>query len=188
MKTEQLIVDFKNAIQKQDLEFDECCFIFDQDLEDKCRIAEVVEDDTEIKIFYDEDWSISTMTIEELWTQFCAVDSSKPCVFIHNETGERKKFLCVDDCLGTTIDFNVESETAMMNDLRTEITRAINRVHPDNLAQICTVVVGKPMVDMIACDAESVIDMLEGTIEHSTDEFIIKCYDELKQMGIVNEL
>ncbi len=107
---EELIVEFKDAIQKQDLGFDECCFVYDTEIEDKCRIAEVIETDVEVQIFYDEDWSVSTMTIDELWTQFCAVDSSKPVVFINKETGERKKSVGVDDCLGTTIDFNVEAE------------------------------------------------------------------------------
>lgn len=107
---EKLIIDFKNSVQKQDIEFHELCFVFDQDMEDKFRVAEVIEDETEIKIFYDEDWAMPTMTIEEMWAQFCFVDSTKPFVFIHKETGERKKFLMVDDCLGTTIDFNVESE------------------------------------------------------------------------------
>jgi len=112
---EKLIEEFKNAITTQDLTFDRPCCVFNGTTEDRYQILGVIEYNSHINIYYD-DWgvSINTMNIDDVWTEFCTVDSSKPVQFIYKSDGNISKFVGVDDCLGDAIDFNVEMTNNFM--------------------------------------------------------------------------
>lgn len=108
---EKLIDSFKNAIQSQDLTFDMCCYVYDTHSEDRYIITEVVELDTQIQIcFADFSGEDTTMTIDDLWTKFCSIDTTKPVVFYHRDSRTFGNYIDVDDCLGTTIDFNISTD------------------------------------------------------------------------------
>ena len=106
---EKLIEEFKNAITKQDLTFDRPVCVFNNTTEDRYPVIDVIEYDSKIVIFYS-DWveDSFTMNIDDVWTRFCTVDTSKPVHFLYTGDNNLSTFVGVDDCLDTAIDFNVE--------------------------------------------------------------------------------
>jgi len=108
MNVEKLVSKFKNAIQKQDLSFDMCCYVYDQSTEDKYNITEVIKTDTALQIYYADDWGVEQCTIDDMWVNLCTVDDTLSVQFIERDTGIAKSCVMVDDCLETSIDFNVE--------------------------------------------------------------------------------
>ncbi len=68
----------------------------------------MIETDTALQIYYADDWDVEQYTIDDMWINLCTVDDTLSVQFIERETGIVKECVLVDDCLDSSIDFNVE--------------------------------------------------------------------------------
>lgn len=190
-----VVEQFKNAIQIQDLTFDKPCYVFDAVFEDRYPITEIKESEEDIKIFYSDSDVVDTLNIDDVWTKFSQFDLDKNVVFINRNTDERRKFVSVDECLGDSIDFNVADEFESIfeipspmvdkHEIVQNIVRVINESSDEQLAIISKHIVGDTMANMIDCDREAVMDTLEGTLEHSTEKFILHLNTKLVELKII---